>query len=97
MEKIDNAMRDELAPGDSSIEKTNTTWDDSNDIDPDLDKRITRKFDTHVVPWLFGLWLLAFIDRRYFSGCCKSAVLIAYCLPVISEMQGSMDWPQTCI
>ena len=33
------------------------------DVDPILDRRVTRKFDTHVVPWLFGLWLLAFIDR----------------------------------
>ncbi|KAL6713123.1 hypothetical protein ACLMJK_009244 [Lecanora helva] len=33
------------------------------DIDPILDRRITRKFDTHIVPWLFGIWLLAFIDR----------------------------------
>ena len=33
------------------------------EIDPSVDRRITRKFDTHVVPWLFGLWLLAFIDR----------------------------------
>jgi hypothetical protein len=32
-------------------------------IDTALDRRLTRKFDTHVVPWLFGLWLLAFIDR----------------------------------
>ncbi|MCJ1303745.1 hypothetical protein MMC08_006555 [Hypocenomyce scalaris] len=32
-------------------------------IEPELDRRITRKFDKHVVPWLFGLWLLAFIDR----------------------------------
>ena len=32
-------------------------------IDPILDRRITRRFDSHVVPWLFGLWLLAFIDR----------------------------------
>lgn len=65
------------------LEKTNTTWDDRPTLDPELDRRITRKFDTHgkhmflspmirvnytnplltVVPWLFGLWLLAFIDR----------------------------------
>jgi hypothetical protein len=32
-------------------------------IDAALDRRLTRKFDKHVVPWLFGLWLLAFIDR----------------------------------
>ncbi|THX02384.1 MFS general substrate transporter [Aureobasidium pullulans] len=45
------------------LEKTNTTWDDRPTLDPELDKSITRKFDRHVVPWLFGLWLLAFIDR----------------------------------
>lgn len=33
------------------------------EIDPALDKRITRKFDINIVPWLFGMWLLAFIDR----------------------------------
>ena len=33
------------------------------EISDELDRHITRKFDTHVVPWLFGLWLLAFIDR----------------------------------
>lgn len=49
---------------DAELDKTNTTWDDSTELDPELDRRITRKFDTHVVPWLFGLWLLAFIDRR---------------------------------
>ena len=32
-------------------------------IDPALNQRITRKFDTYIVPWLFGIWLLAFIDR----------------------------------
>ena len=33
------------------------------ELDPALDLRLTRKFDLHIVPWLFGLWLLAFIDR----------------------------------
>lgn len=32
-------------------------------IDPALNSRITARFDRHIVPWLFGLWLLAFIDR----------------------------------
>lgn len=32
-------------------------------IDPEVEKIIVRKFDKHIVPWLFGLWLLAFIDR----------------------------------
>ncbi|KAK6194165.1 hypothetical protein LQW54_011738 [Pestalotiopsis sp. IQ-011] len=28
-----------------------------------LDKKIDRKFDLHIVPWVFGIWLFAFIDR----------------------------------
>ena len=26
------------------------------DFDPSLDKRVTRKFDLHILPWLFGIW-----------------------------------------
>ena len=47
---------------------------DEVEIDPLLDRTITRKFDRHIVPWLFGLWLFAFIDRRYPLGlrcCCR--------------------------
>lgn len=33
------------------------------EIDPTLEKRITRKCDLHIIPWLFGIWLCAFIDR----------------------------------
>ncbi|KAF2238653.1 MFS general substrate transporter [Viridothelium virens] len=47
----------------SRIEKVSTTWNDIPTIDPVFEQRIRRKFDLHVVPWLFGLWLLAFIDR----------------------------------
>ena len=43
-------------------EKDGTSQEDAG-IDPVVDKRITRQFDKHLVPWLFGLWLLAFIDR----------------------------------
>jgi len=25
-------------------------------LDPQLDKRLDRKFDLHIVPWLFGIW-----------------------------------------
>ncbi|KAM0819188.1 putative Major facilitator superfamily domain-containing protein [Seiridium cardinale] len=33
------------------------------DLDTHLDAKIDRKFDLHIVPWLFGIWLFAFIDR----------------------------------
>lgn len=44
------------------VEKVETSSEEFS-IDPAIDAKITRKFDKHVVPWLFGLWLLAFIDR----------------------------------
>ena len=43
--------------------RVKTADSDSTEVDPALDRAITRKFDLHVVPWLFGLWLLAFVDR----------------------------------
>ncbi|KAI1154950.1 MFS transporter-like protein [Nemania diffusa] len=33
------------------------------EIDPQLSKRLDRKFDIHIIPWIFGIWLFAFIDR----------------------------------
>ena len=45
------------------LEDTDSSDLETIDIDPALDRAITRKFDLHIVPWLFGLWLLAFIDR----------------------------------
>lgn len=26
------------------------------EIDAEIDRRVTRKFDFHIVPWLFGIW-----------------------------------------
>ncbi|QKX59302.1 uncharacterized protein TRUGW13939_06434 [Talaromyces rugulosus] len=33
------------------------------EIPDHIDKILDRKFDRHIVPWLFGIWLFAFIDR----------------------------------
>ncbi|KAK3115965.1 hypothetical protein LTR53_004192 [Teratosphaeriaceae sp. CCFEE 6253] len=35
----------------------------ATDGDALLEKRVTRKLDFHILPWIFILWLLAFIDR----------------------------------
>ncbi|CZT15451.1 related to putative tartrate transporter [Ramularia collo-cygni] len=32
-------------------------------IDEAMNTLLNRKFDRHILPWLFGMWLLAFIDR----------------------------------
>ena len=45
------------------LEETDSDELERIEISPELDRAITRKFDLHIVPWLFGLWLLAFIDR----------------------------------
>lgn len=31
--------------------------------DPKIEDRILRKCDRRILPWLFGIWLCAFIDR----------------------------------
>lgn len=35
------------------IEKSTAIPEDSN---PTLDKRLNRKFDLRILPWLFGIW-----------------------------------------
>lgn len=32
------------------------TIESAQDVDTSLDKRIDRKFDYHIVPWIFGIW-----------------------------------------
>jgi hypothetical protein len=32
-------------------------------IDPSIEKSVVRKFDRRIVPWLFGMFLLCFLDR----------------------------------
>lgn len=54
---------DEKDLTESHLDKSSRDEIELAEIDPALDRRITRKFDLHLVPWLFGLWLLAFIDR----------------------------------
>ena len=42
---------------------TDSPEDDQTPLTPELGAKITRKLDIHIMPWLFVLWLLAFIDR----------------------------------
>lgn len=35
--------------------------------DPVLEKKIVRHLDRRILPWIFMLWLLAFIDRSNVS------------------------------
>ena len=33
---------------------------------PELDKRLNRKFDLHILPWLFGIWYILSILVNYY-------------------------------
>jgi hypothetical protein len=45
------------------VEKSPTDAEAQHEIDPDLNKKVVRKCDLHIIPWLFAIWLFAFIDR----------------------------------
>jgi MFS family permease len=47
----------------TNLEKAETSNTELNEVPAELEKRITRQLDIRIMPWLFGLWLLAFIDR----------------------------------
>lgn len=40
------------------IEKATASPPSSTEVieDPALEARLNRKFDTHILPWLFGIW-----------------------------------------
>ncbi|SMQ48615.1 unnamed protein product [Zymoseptoria tritici ST99CH_3D7] len=48
---------------DTHIEDPEHVHNQSPLHDPALDAKLNRQFDLHILPWLFGMWLLAFIDR----------------------------------
>ncbi|KAF4460682.1 major facilitator superfamily transporter [Fusarium albosuccineum] len=49
-------------PAETHVEKLRRQQTQT-EIDPVMDKSIDRKCDLHIIPWLFGIWLFAFIDR----------------------------------
>jgi hypothetical protein len=46
-------LMDKFKKPDTQIEKTNLI---DETIIAKLDKRLNRKFDIHILPWLFGIW-----------------------------------------
>lgn len=55
-------------------EKADRSLTGQHVANPQDDKRINRKFDLHIIPILFGLWLFAFIDRANIGECCTKLV-----------------------
>lgn len=58
-----SADRFESVSGQPQAEKADRSLTGQYAANPQDDKRINRKFDLHIIPILFGLWLFAFIDR----------------------------------
>lgn len=59
------------------------------------EKKLLRKIDLHLLPWVTVLFLLSFLDRT--NG--KPFLPSAPCPPLIFpqlEMPASKVWPQTC-
>jgi hypothetical protein len=61
MAEKDETNRDSVE--DVAIEKKAGRGVESYVENPEMEKRITLKCDMHILPWIFVLWLLAFIDR----------------------------------
>ena len=43
-------IKEDIANTEKAI--TQEIWEEN----PELDKRLNRKFDLHILPWLFGIW-----------------------------------------
>lgn len=61
--------------------------------DPAAERRITRKLDLHILPWIFVLWLLAFIDRSNIGEEEQNQSYLAYLLtvPGNAKLDGLID------
>ena len=63
MEKGSDNLVEKADSQDHVVDGTTTKDPEQIFVDPALSKRITRKLDLHLLPWLFGLWFFAFLER----------------------------------
>lgn len=71
----------------ASDEKLGDISDDQIPIDRAMQAQLNRKFDLHILPFLFGMWLLAFIDRTNVSEIERTEW---YCVP-FTDMRVCLD------
>lgn len=63
-------IQDEKLDHAEEIDEKDTTGTGYTHVeDPVLEKKIVRHLDRRILPWIFALWLLAFIDRSNVSDC----------------------------
>ncbi|KAI1824845.1 MFS transporter-like protein [Xylaria intraflava] len=59
----EKAHSDDLARSEAGRIENRKTEEVDERIDPQLSRSLDHKFDRHIIPWIFGIWLFAFIDR----------------------------------
>lgn len=64
---------------------------------PEVDRRITLKTDLHILPWIFILWLLAFIDRSNIGRVVELEEEVPSFADQLQEMRKSMASKTTSI
>ena len=58
------SLRDEKLDHADELDEKDLSSSGYNHVDnPELEKRIVAHLDRRILPWIFALWLLAFIDR----------------------------------
>jgi len=85
-----DTKQEKLAVGEDVDLKDHSASSAVIESDPALEARITRKLDAHILPWLFVLWLLAFIDR---SNIGKSARITQSISRACAN--SSLEWQET--
>jgi len=63
--------------------------------DPVLEKKIVAHLDRRILPWIFLLWLLAFIDRSNVSECSRTGTACACTNNSRWAMPRSTAWSKT--
>ena len=53
---MDEKKDHDPAPADDIVQVEKAVDGDQIEENPDLDRRLNRKFDLHILPWLFGIW-----------------------------------------
>jgi hypothetical protein len=56
---MDEKKDHEPAPADDIVQVEKAVDSEQIEENPELDRRLNRKFDLHILPWLFGIWYVS--------------------------------------
>jgi hypothetical protein len=93
-------MAEDAGAGSSSKPMPNTTYDghaqaDQEETDATIERRIVRKQDMHLMPLLFAIYLLSFLDRSNIGSACYLKFHSRQCANIQTVMQKSLVCKRT--